>query len=319
MGAMGHTLTASIVIGTYNRADLLRRALESLMQQSCGAEAFEVIVVDDGSDDATEEDLSELGRKFPNLRVLTTGANLGLSHARNLGLAHAAGEYVLYTDDDCIAHRDWVEKMCSCLESHPVAAGAIDSPKGSGVKLSHNISHFHPFMQGRRSGPIDFIAGANMGFRRQVLEELHGFDESRKLAGDTQVCLKARAAGYQPWLNQEAVVVHDPAYLTLATAVKSAYEHARTTILLREEFRSLLRTPFVLRSSFLLRLFSPLIAFMVTAGIYVRNPRLWKRFWTVPLVWYLKLVWCWGAAAGLGDAKMNEQDRGQGRHPDAAA
>ncbi len=300
---MEHTIAASIIIGTHNRSDLLRRALKSLRHQTLGPEAFEIIVVDDGSDDGTGEILNEIGRELPNFHIITTETNLGLSHARNLGLAKAVGEYILFTDDDCIAHSDWVEKMCGCLETHPVAAGAIDSPKNNGVKLSHNISHFHPFLPGRKSGPIDFVAGANMGFRKKVLEDLRGFDEERKLAGDTQVCLKARAAGYQPFLIREAVVVHDPDYITLAGTVRSAYVHAKTTILLRGEFRELLRTPFVLRSPLLLRLFSPLIALVVAGGIYVRNPRLWGRFWTVPLVWCLKLAWCWGAAAGLTNAK----------------
>jgi len=317
--AMGQKIAASIIIGTYNRSDLLRRALESLVQQTLGPDSFEVIVINDGSDDGTLEMLKEFGKKHSNIHIITTETNLGLSSARNQGLAAASGNCILFLDDDCIAKRDWVEKMCGHLAVHSAAAGAIDSPRNGWVKLSHNIAHFHPFMPGRRSGPIDFMAGANMGFRRQVLEELHGFDKERKLAGDTQLCLKARSAGYQPYLTQEAGVVHDPAYITWAGAVKSSYAHARTTILLRDEFRSLLRTPFILRSPLLLRLFSPVIALKVTAGIYLRNPGLLRWFWTIPLVWLLKLTWCWGAASGLKDGRKGDQDRGPREQPHAAA
>jgi hypothetical protein len=188
--------------------------------------------------------------------------------------------------------------MRDALASHAVVAGAIESPRKSPLKLAHNIAHFHPFMPGRRSGPVDFIAGANMGFRRQVLDKLGGFDDEKKLAGDMHVCLKARSKGHIPYLTQDGVVVHDPDYLTAAGAVRSAHAHAAVTILLRAEFRALLGTPFILRSPLLLRLLSPAIAAAVTARIYWGNRRLLRWFWTVPLVWFLKLTWCWGAAAG---------------------
>ena len=88
-------------------------------------------------------------------------------------------------------------------------------------------------MPGRKSGPVDFLAGANMGFHRNVIDELGGFDDEMILAGDMQLCLQARSKGYQPYLNQEAVVLHDPDYISLAGAVKSSYSHASATILLR--------------------------------------------------------------------------------------
>jgi len=273
------------------------------MQQTAGPYNFEVVVIDDGSDDGTDEVLREISLRHSNILSITNVRNLGLSSARNLGLAAASGEYILFMDDDCIAYRDWVERMCDCLAARAVVAGAVDSPKSGCVMLAHNIAHFHPFMPGRKSGPVDFIAGANMGFQRGVLEGLQGFDEGRRLAGDTQLCLKARSAGYVPYLTQDAVIVHDPDYITLSGAVKSSYLHAETTILLRHEFSSLLGTPFFLKSPLLLRLLSPLIGLTVTAKVYFMNPRLLRWLWAAPIVCLLKLIWCWGAASGLRKAK----------------
>ncbi len=296
---MGQKITASVIIGTYNRSNLLKRALESLLHQTVKPDIFEIIVIDDGSNDGTKELLKEITQSQSHIHSITNEKNLGLSSARNQGVAAASGEHLLFMDDDCMARNDWVAKLCDCLDGQPVVAGAIDSPKSNFIKLSHNIAHFHPFMPGQKPGPIDFLAGANMGFQRQVLEELQGFDEGRKLAGDTHLCLKARTAGYIPYLAQEAVVVHDPKYISLRRAITSSYQHAGTTVLLRNEFSSLLQTPFFMRSPLLLRIGSPLIALVVTARIYFRNPRLLRYYWTAPLVLMLKLVWCWGAAAGL--------------------
>ncbi len=294
---------ASVILCTFNRARLLRRILESLGRQTVKTERFEVIVVDDGSDDDTQEIVREMSTKHSGISLVSTGRNLGASGARNLGLALATGDYILFTDDDCIAMSNWVEAMCATLDHAPIVAGSIESPKSGYIKLCHNIAHFHPFMPGRKSGPIDFLAGANMGFRWGVIQELGGFDDKMILAGDMQLCLRARSMGYQPYLTQKAAVVHDPDYISLAGAVKSSYVHAATTVLLRNEYRSLLGTPFVLKYPMLIRLASPLIALSVTSKIYLRNPRLLSSFWTAPGVFFLKLVWCFGAAKGINKSR----------------
>ena len=197
--------------------------------------------------------------------------------------------------------------MCAALDYEPIVAGSIEISNSGYAKFCHNISHFHPFVPGRRSGPVDFIAGANKGFRRHVIDELGGFEDEMVLAGDTQLCLRARAKGYKPCLSQEAVVLHDPHGISLVGAVKSSFTHAASTIFLRNKYRSLLRTPFVLKYPMLIRLASPLIALKVTTGIYLKNPRLLSSFWTLPLVFLLKLAWCFGAASGLQNSKNGQK------------
>lgn len=294
---------ASVILCTYNRASLLKRALESLAKQTMVPEELEIVVVDDGSGDETQNVVREMSTEHSSVKLVSAERNLGASGARNLGLAAATGKYILFTDDDCIIQDDWVKTMCSTLDNEPVVSGCIDSSKSGYTKLCHNITHFHPYMPGRKSGPVDFLAGANMGFHRSVLDELGGFDEDLILAGDMQLCLRAKAKGYQPYLNTKAVVVHAPDYISLPRAIESSFEHAARTVLLRNEFRSLLGTPFILKYPILILLFSPLIALSVTSNIYFRNPGLLSSFWTVPFVYLLKLVWCFGAAYGLKKSK----------------
>ena len=99
----------SVIICTYNRSPVLARALRSLARQSFAAGDFEVVVVDDGSTDNTAEVCEGMHAELANLRYIAAGKNEGLARARNIGIAAAAGEYLLFTDDDCIASEHWVE------------------------------------------------------------------------------------------------------------------------------------------------------------------------------------------------------------------
>lgn len=143
--------------------------------------------------------------------------------------------------------------------------------------------------------------------RRSLLEDLGGFDERSKVP-DMELVLRARARGYRVHFAPRAVVLHDPDRTNLATVLKYSSEHASETILLRNKYSSLLRTPFVLRSSGLILPASPLIALLATLKIYASNPSLARYFWTAPLVYVQKLAWCWGAARGLSALSRKSPD-----------
>jgi glycosyltransferase involved in cell wall biosynthesis len=88
-------MNISVIIPTYNRVGMLRRALASVLaQEQCGE--MEVIVVDDGSSDET---LSIVARDYPQIRLLQQ-QHKGAPAARNLGMAHANGAYIALLDDD---------------------------------------------------------------------------------------------------------------------------------------------------------------------------------------------------------------------------
>jgi GT2 family glycosyltransferase len=281
--------------------------LHSLILQSVGPEQFEIIVVDDGSIDETPEICRQLREDLPRLKYVSNGVNLGISCSRNRGIKSAEGEFILFTDDDCIANNDWVERMSAALEREPVVAGAVASPASNYIGLCHNVAEFHPFMPGRKPGKVEFIAGANMGFRRSVLDELGDFDEEIRIAEDMEFILRARSNGHRIYLAADAVVTHDHDRATLGSVFRYSAKHASSTILLRNEYRSLLGTPFVLRSSFFTIMAAPVIALKVTLGIYMHNPRPARLFWTAPLVYALKLAWCWGAACGLESSKRTKK------------
>jgi len=267
------------------------------------AKQFEVIVVDDGSEDHTAKVCDMIQPELSSLRYVSTGANIGLANAANLGVNSAKGNLVLFTDDDCIPQEDWVERMRVALEREDIVAGAVESPTSNYIKLCHNISQFHCFMPGRKVEWVDFVAGANVGFNRSVLEELGGFEQNRRNCPDTEFILRARMKGYRIFFADNAIITHDPARTSLTSIFRYSADHASHTILLRNKYSKLMRTPFVLCSGALVLLAAPVIALRVTLGIYLGNLRLLRVIQTALVVYALKLAWCWGAARGLRTLK----------------
>jgi Glycosyl transferase family 2 len=105
----------SVVLATRNRADLVPRAIESVIAQSYGN--WELIAVDDGSDDHTPETLNAYTDS--RIRVVHREQRGGLSAARNAGLDEARGEYVVYLDDDNVLHPQWLRGVAWAFELHP--------------------------------------------------------------------------------------------------------------------------------------------------------------------------------------------------------
>lgn len=289
----------SVIICTYNRAHLLKRVLHSLVRQTIGPDQFEVVVVDDGSGDDTTEVCDAMRTELPNFKYIPLENNQGLAIARNIGISASTGEYLLFTDDDCIAAQNWVKCLHDALDNEEMVAGAVASTTANFMKLCHNIAQFHAYMPGQKAGPKEMFAGANMAFRRSVLKELEGFYSGAECADDTEFILRARAKGHRAFFVPGAEVIHDPDRTELKDIVRYAVKHASVTIRIRNHYRSLLKTPFILRSPVLILATAPVIALSVTAGIYLRNPNLARLFWTAPFVYVLKLAWCWGAARGL--------------------
>ena len=100
---MNDTPQVSVVLATYNRKELLKECLESLFNQTYPKDRYEIIVVNDGSTDGTEEVLKEYAKKAPCIFKCFSQENKGVAAAMNLGIKNAEGDIVCFTADDCIA------------------------------------------------------------------------------------------------------------------------------------------------------------------------------------------------------------------------
>jgi len=95
----------SIIIPAYNAEKAIKECLSSLTNQSLSRNKYEIIVVDDGSTDRT----CEIAKKY-KVNVISQG-NGGPAVARNRGAREARGDILIFTDSDCIADKDFIEKM----------------------------------------------------------------------------------------------------------------------------------------------------------------------------------------------------------------
>ena len=103
----------SVIIPTYNRADRLSQAIDSVLGQTC--RSVEIIVVDDGSTDATPNVIAQYGERVRSVRT----RHGGVAHARNIGVAHARGTYLAFLDSDDLLYPYMLELHTGVLDSVP--------------------------------------------------------------------------------------------------------------------------------------------------------------------------------------------------------
>lgn len=109
--------TVSVIMPTYNRADLLPRAIESILAQTY--KDFEFIIVDDGSEDNSWEILEYYANRDNRITVVYNDQNRGISYSRNRGNSIARGKYIAVMDSDDIATPDRLAVSVAYLETHP--------------------------------------------------------------------------------------------------------------------------------------------------------------------------------------------------------
>ncbi len=196
----------SVVIATYNRADSLARLLAALDAESRSRLA-EVVVVDDGSTDRTHEVIASQGVR----RVVTRHG--GPAAARNAGWRAAAGDLIVFTDDDCVPAPGWLEGLIAPLCRDP----SIEGVGGEIVPLVHGF--IEDFASAERlaghgvteEGDVRYLVTANAAFRRSALERSGGFDESfaHPAGEDVDLSVRILAHGGRLVLATRAMVAHD--------------------------------------------------------------------------------------------------------------
>lgn len=160
----------SIIIPTYNRRDILKRALLALHDQSADASVYEVVVIDDGSTDGTKEMIQSLELKYPVRYEYQ--ARRGPAGARNAAIRMARGWLVIFLDSDIIS-------APSLVEAHLAAHGSQDKVVGHGPVI-HTTNLDNPFAEPMKVTDISraFFATGNASIRKAHLVEAGLFDEA---------------------------------------------------------------------------------------------------------------------------------------------
>ena len=194
----------SVVVCTCNGARTLERCLEGLEQMDYPD--YEVIVVDDGSTDAS----AEIAARH-DCQLIST-ENRGLASARNTGLRAADGEIVAYLDDDAHPDAHWLRYLVATIEDGGFAgAGGPNLPPPDDGPVARCVAEapggpIHVLLSVREA---EHVPGCNMAFRRAALERLGGFDPQFRVAGDdVDICWRLTQAGHRLGFSPAAVVWH---------------------------------------------------------------------------------------------------------------
>ncbi|MBI3910592.1 MAG: glycosyltransferase [Armatimonadetes bacterium] len=194
----------SVVCCAYNAAATLDETLASLARLNYPD--YEVIVIDDGSRDAT----AEIAARYP-CRLIRT-ANGGLSRARNLGINAARGEIVAFIDADAAADPDWLYFLVTRLEEQNAAGcgGPNLSPPGD-PEPAQRVARApgNPVHILLDNEAAEHIPGCNMAFCKSALKAVDGFDSVYRVAGDdVDVCWKLLERGETLAFSPVAIVWH---------------------------------------------------------------------------------------------------------------
>ena len=227
----------SIIIVNRNGLDNFRILMKSFMEKDFYRK-FEIICVDNGSDDGSPEYLESFRGQF-NITVIRNGENKTFSEANNTGARHASGDYYLFLNNDISVTDHWLDELLHTVQAEP-KAGAVgarliypESHDAKKRKKSYAIQHagivfsdviregvhfIQPF--NRRNGMPDRIhdnmsehlaavTAAVMLVSREAFQDVGGFDEGYVYGyEDVDLCLKLTKAGYRNIYCPDSILFH---------------------------------------------------------------------------------------------------------------
>ena len=190
----------SIVIPVLNGEHVLPKQFKALAAQTY-SKPFEILVADNRSTDRTKEVVEEFAASMPHLRYIKAHDVKGPAHARNVAVRAARAPFILFCDCDDEVRPDWLEKLDAAVRAGaPAVGGQIirwlpgrDEPVGtSGLDVE-----------------LDFLPKAitaNCGVRKDIIEEIGGFDEAFLLGDDTDLFWRVQLAGHELVYVPDALV-----------------------------------------------------------------------------------------------------------------
>lgn len=248
----------SVIIPTYNRADLIVQAIDSVLAQNY--QPIEIIVIDDGSTDDTQAAI----RKYTEINslIFLRQCNQGQSVARNLGLDRASGDFVCFLDSDNAWLPNKLSTQADCLSQHP----EIDVVYGDIRLINQNGDDLGPNTITRYSGYIwrelltsNCVSMNTVMLRRKALPQQPVFDPTLRAGEDYDLWLRIATTSKFKYLRQEMALYRiegnrvsnndDRAFSANLKSIREFFSHNSDKLSSREQ-RRILATFFRQKSYF---------------------------------------------------------------------
>lgn len=194
----------SVVIPAYNAREVLDACLDALERQTLSREKYEIIVVDDGSTDGTQEIAANRDV------VLIYQRHRGAAAARNAGARRAEGEIIIFTDADCMPEPNWIEAIASRFADKDVVgvSGRIRTHQRSLVARFIQLEYDDRYENIARHRYIDFISTATGAYGLETFLQNGGFREDLLGAEDAELSFRLASQGHKMVFAPEAIVYH---------------------------------------------------------------------------------------------------------------
>ena len=221
----------SIVVPVYNAYETIKECIESILDNDYPKELTEILAIDDGSTDKTLELLEEI--KDNRLKILVQDHG-GPAKARNLGIHESKGDIIIFTDSDCISPKDWLKKMTERIKEDKVIGGGIEPSEGYTIWERFEQNR-RDRLYGKEEKTADLLPSCNLAVKKEILNEVNGFDERFKYASweDYDLCNRIHAKGYSIYYYPDIHILHKHS-TTFKGILKKAYTHGRENILYKK-------------------------------------------------------------------------------------
>jgi glycosyltransferase involved in cell wall biosynthesis len=231
---------ASVIIPARNAAATIGEQLQALADQQ-GAPPFEVLVVDNGSTDATRYVAADWESRIRSLRVIDAPDRAGSAYARDIGAEHARADRLLYCDADDVVSPTWVAAMCRVLASADVAGGRMDDVRLNPPEVRAWYAGVKRVLLAK-DGWLPYASGANLGIRADVLSAIGGWDAEFTEATDAELVWRAQLAGctLQP---VDDAVVHYRYRTSMRALARQTYRYGIADAKLASRYREQYPTP----------------------------------------------------------------------------
>ncbi|MBC3796744.1 glycosyltransferase family 2 protein [Acetobacterium tundrae] len=224
----------SIIIVNYKTQEMTSNCIDSIIKSNTKGLDYEIIVVDNASDDGSIEAIEKL---FPQVKTIKNHENLGFSKANNMGIKIADGDYILLLNSDTIVEFNTLKGALQFIKDHKhigalgckilLPSGKLDAAckrsfptPANGIYHSLNLDTSFPdnvrfgaynltYVDENKTSSIDCIVGAFMMIPRKVIDEVGMLDEDYFMYGeDIDWCYRIKKAGYQIMYYPEVRIFH---------------------------------------------------------------------------------------------------------------
>jgi len=224
----------SVVIPTFNRAQLLRENLRALLDQSLDKQLFEIIIVDDGSNDGTAEAIAELRSHTSHHLRMYQEENKLAGCARNLGIKKARGAIILLIDDDITPNQELLQRHLELHQKYPeLELGVLGRviTGNTGMDLCNPDSRIaFPIGTTKLGDPLVDAASlrtANLSLKKDFIEEAGLFIEGLPCFQDNELAFRLKKRGLRLIFCQEAIGIHREPTDTVEKVMKRGKKYGR--------------------------------------------------------------------------------------------